>query len=37
MEQLGTILAGGVGGVTFFVIWLYAIIRWLSSGGGWWQ
>lgn len=26
------ILAGGVGGVTFFVIWLWMMIQWLTQG-----
>ncbi|MFQ5807798.1 MAG: hypothetical protein ACE5I3_15230 [Phycisphaerae bacterium] len=39
--DLNTILAGGIGGVTFFAAWLFLILRWLlggdfSTGGGWW-
>jgi hypothetical protein len=40
--DFNTILAGGVGGVTFFAAWLYLILTWLFTGdflggdGGWW-
>jgi hypothetical protein len=30
--DLGAIFTGGVGGVTFFVVWAYLILRWLATG-----
>jgi hypothetical protein len=30
--SLTDLLAGGVGGVTFFAVWAYLILTWLLSG-----
>jgi hypothetical protein len=40
--DINTILAGGVGGVAFFAVWVYLIFTWIVTGdffggdGGWW-
>ena len=30
--NLNTLLAGGIGGITFFAAWLYMMLRWVFSG-----
>ena len=30
--NLNTLLTGGIGGVTFFAVWAYLVLRWLFTG-----
>jgi hypothetical protein len=30
--NLNTLLAGGVGGVAFFAVWAYLVVRWVLGG-----